>query len=244
MPDMTRTLEILAAMQSVWAALVVTVVFAGLARRVRGVTFGGAVAGAVVCFLLYWGAGFGAFVALVSVFVLTWVSTRFGYRRKETLGTAERRDGRTALQVLANLAVAASCAALSALTGKAVFLLAISAALSEAAADTVSSELGQARSTSARLITTWEAVPAGTDGGVSWVGTLAGIGAASVVSVMGVATGLISLRRLGVSIMAAVAGMIGDSLLGALLERRRLLNNDGVNLLGTVIAAAAASLLA
>jgi uncharacterized membrane protein len=55
---------------------------------------------------------------------------------------------------------------------------------------------------------------------------------------------LISLRWLGVSIMAAVAGMIGDSLLGALLERRRLLNNDGVNLLGTVIAAAAASLLA
>ena len=243
MPDMTRTLEILATMPSLGTAFVVTVVFAGLARWVRGVTFGGAAAGAGVCFLLYWGAGFGAFVALVSVFSLTWISTRFGYRRKEKLGTAEKLDGRTALQVLANLAVAASCAGLSALTGKVVFLLAVSAALSEAAADTVSSELGQARSTKARLITTWEEVPAGTDGGVSGAGTSAGIAAAAVVSLACVVTGLIHLNWLGISIIAAVAGMIADSLLGALLERRKLLNNDAVNFLGTLIAAATASLM-
>jgi uncharacterized protein (TIGR00297 family) len=180
---------------------------------------------------------------LVSVFALTWISTRFGYRRKEKLGTAEQPDGRTALQVLANLAVAASCAALSALTGKVAFLLAISAALSEAAADTVSSELGQARSVRARLITTWEEVPAGTDGGVSWIGTLAGIAAAAAVSLVCVLTGLISIKWLGVSIAGAVAGMITDSYLGALLERRNLLNNDAVNFLGTLAAACAAALL-
>ena len=47
------------------------------------------------------------------------------------------------------------------------FLLAMAAALSEAAADTVSSELGQALGRTPRLITTWRPVPAGTDGGVS-----------------------------------------------------------------------------
>jgi len=225
-------------------AFLVTLVFASLARWVRGVSFGGAIAGAVVCFLLYVGAGVGAFVALVLVFALTWTCTRFGYRRKEKLGTAEKLDGRTAWQVLANLAVAAGCAGLSAVTARrAVFLLALSAALSEAAADTVSSELGQARSTSARLITTWQEVPAGTDGGISSVGTAAGIASAAVVSLVCVITGLIPLRWLGTSIIAAVAGMIADSFLGALLERRKLLNNDAVNFLGTLIAAATASLL-
>jgi uncharacterized protein (TIGR00297 family) len=244
---LTRTLEALVelgTLTSLSTAVLVTVVFATMARLVRGVSLGGAIAGAVVCFLLYAGAGFGAFAALVSVFALTWISTRFGYRRKEKLGTAEKLDGRTALQVLANLVVAASCAGLSALSErKAVFLLAVSAALSEAAADTVSSELGQARNAKARLITTWNEVAAGTDGGVSWVGTSAGIAAAAVVSLVCVITGLIPLRWLGTSIFAAVAGMIADSFLGALLERRKLLNNDAVNFLGTLIAAATASLL-
>jgi len=245
-PDLTRgvrTLAELSPAHPLWTALIVTVSFTALARWVRGVSFSGAIAGAALCFLLYVGAGPGAFVALVAVFALTWISTRFGYRRKEKLGTAEKLDGRTALQVLANLVVAASCAGFSALTGKAVFLLAVSAALSEAAADTVSSELGQARSTKARLITTWEEVAAGTDGGVSWAGTVAGIAAAIVVSWVCVLTRLVPLRWLGISIAAAVAGMITDSFLGAVLERRRLLNNDAVNFLGTLIAAATASLL-
>jgi uncharacterized protein (TIGR00297 family) len=245
--DLARTAETLAAIGSVrplWSALIVTLVFTTLARWVRGVNSSGAVAGAAVCFVLYAGAGPGAFAALVSVFALTWISTRLGYQRKRRLGTAERLDGRTGLQVLANLTVAAICAGLSSLASKnPIFLLAASAALSEAAADTVSSEVGQARSAKARLITTWEEVVPGTDGGVSWAGTLAGIAAATVVSVVCVSTGLVPIRWLGISIAAAVTGMIADSYLGALLERRKLLNNDAVNFVGTLIAAGTASLL-
>jgi len=58
-----------------------------------------------------------------------------------------------------------------------------------------------------------------------------------------VTTGLIPLNWLGVSIIGAVAGMIGDSFLGALLEQRKVLNNDGVNFLGTLIAACVAALM-
>ena len=246
MSDLSRTVERLAElcrMRSLWTAVIVTAVFTTLARWLRGVSFSGALAGAAVCFVLYLGAGLGAFVALVSVFALTWISTRFGYRQKETLGRAEKFDGRNALQVLANLVVAASCAGLSALTaGKAVFLLAASAALSEAAADTVSSEVGQARGGKTRLVTTWQEVSAGTDGGISGIGTLAGMAAATLVSLVCVLTGLVPLRWLGISIAAAVSGMIADSYLGALLERRQLLNNDAVNFLGTLIAAGAAFL--
>jgi uncharacterized protein (TIGR00297 family) len=226
-------------------ALAVTLAFAGLARLVRGVTFSGAVAGAVICFVLYAGAGPGAFAALVSVFVLAWFTTRLGYQQKQKLGTAERREGRTASQVLANLSVAAACAAIYATFNRnGIFLLAMAAALSEAAADTVSSELGQVRSQEARLITTWKQVPAGTDGGVSPAGTLAGIVAAALVSLVCFASGLLPTRWLGISVTAATAGMLADSYLGASLERRRWLNNNAVNFLSTLIAAGVAFLLA
>ena len=231
--------------RQLWIAGAVTVAFSVLARWIRGVSPSGALAGGVVCFLLYAGAGLGAFAALVSVFALAWITTRVGYQRKQKLGTAEKQDGRTVSQVLANLGVAASCATLYAAShGKAILLLATAAALSEAAADTVSSELGQASSENARLITTWEQVPAGTDGGVSLVGTIAGVAAAALVSLVCVLTGLLPWKWLGTSVAAAVLGMVADSYLGAWLERRHLLNNDSVNFLSTLIAAGAASLFA
>jgi uncharacterized protein (TIGR00297 family) len=227
-----------------WAAVLVTLAFAVLARWLRGVSFSGSIAGAVVCFVLYTAAGPGAFAALVSVFVLTWIATRFGYRRKQKLGTAESREGRTATQVLANLATAAVFAGAAALSGKAVLLLATAAALSEAAADTVSSELGQAHSETTRLITTWEIVPAGTDGGVSATGTIAGVVAAVMVSGVCRLAGLVPLKWVGLSMIAGVTGMIVDSYLGAVFERRNLLNNDGVNFLSTLVAAGVALALA
>ena len=152
--------------------VLLTVAFTLLARVVRGVTNSGAVAGAFSCFVLYVGGGPGAFAALITVFALAWITTRLGYARKQKLGTAERREGRKASQVLANLGVATACAAASIIShDRTIFLLAMAAALSEAAADTVSSEVGQAFGEKARLITTWRSVPAGTDGGVSLIGT-------------------------------------------------------------------------
>ena len=77
-------------------AAVVTVSFALLARILRGVNWPGAMAGGVACLALFAGAGPGAFAALVALFAATWISTRLGYRRKQELGLAERREGRNA----------------------------------------------------------------------------------------------------------------------------------------------------
>ncbi len=223
-----------------WMAVVITLGFTAVARWVRGVSRSGAIAGAAVCFILSLYAGPGGVLALVSVFALAWTTTRFGYQRKRTLGTAEKTDGRTASQVLANLSIAAIFAGLFGVTGFPFFLLGMSAALAEAAADTVSSELGQARNEKARLITTWEEVSAGTDGGITGVGTLGGILAAVLVGSVCVMSGLLPAHELSLCVVAAVFGMMADSYMGALLERRRLLNNDMVNFLGTLLAAAVA----
>jgi uncharacterized protein (TIGR00297 family) len=221
----------------VLVAALVTLAFAGAARLLRGVTTTGAIAGAAVCFVLYACCGAGAFAVLGSVFVLTWGATRLGYQRKQRLGLAERRSGRKASQVTANLAISGTCAAVYFYTHRCGFLVGMVAALAEAAADTVSSEIGQASGHVARLITTWEKVPAGTDGGISWEGTAAGIGAAGIICLICQGVGLLPWRSAIAAAGAGVIGMLADSCLGALLERRQKLNNDLVNLCSTAIAA-------
>jgi uncharacterized protein (TIGR00297 family) len=229
----------------IWPALVVTIAFTAVARCIRGVSRSGALAGALVCLLLYLYAGPGAIAALLSVFILAWVTTRFGSSRKLQLRIAEKPDGRSASQVLANLGVTVGCVGLYALLGNnAIFLLAAAASLSEAAADTVSSEVGQASNDQARLITTWEQVPAGIDGAVSLQGTLAAIAAATLVSLVCVLGGLLPWKWLGISAVAAVLGMFADSYLGASLQRRGVLNNDSVNFLSTLLSAVLAFVIA
>ena len=224
-------------------AAVVTIAFTVLARKLRGVTPSGALAGATVAFLLYISAGPGAFFALVAVFVLALAATRFGYSRKLALGTAERKSGRRASQVIANLGVATVAALLFAVTRAPLALLAMTAGFAEAAADTVSSECGQAVSTQARLITTWRPVRAGTDGGVTLAGTVAGAAAGLLVCVACSLLGQIPYFATAVAWIAAIAGMFVDSALGGTLERRGWLNNDQVNFLSTAAAAVIALVL-
>jgi uncharacterized protein (TIGR00297 family) len=214
--------------------------FSVVAYRLRGVTRSGAIAGGCICFFLYRAIGLRALGLLFIVFALTWLTTRFGYRKKQRLGTAEARAGRSAPQVLANLGVATACACVYTVGHRPEFLLAMAAAFAEAAADTVSSEFGQAIRNNAYLITSGKQVPAGTNGGISLFGTLAGISAAAIVSSFCATSGLLSGRWAILSTLAGIAGMLADSFLGALLEQRLLLNNNAVNFLGTLCAAIAA----
>jgi uncharacterized protein (TIGR00297 family) len=121
--------------------------------------------------------------------------------------------------------------------------LAAVAALAEAAADTVSSEIGEALGGKPFLFPTLRRVDPGTDGGVTFVGTFAGIIAAALV-VSSAAFAHIGRGRELWMIIAAVVGMFTDSVIGGVFERRGWINNDGVNLIGTSSAAAAAWLLA
>jgi uncharacterized protein (TIGR00297 family) len=225
-------------------AAAVTVVFAAAARLLNGVTTSGALAGAVVSFAIYASAGPGAFAALVSVFMIAVVTTRIGYSRKQKLGAAESRQGRSASQIIANIGVAALACIFFALWRTPIYLIAAAGAMAEAAADTASSEIGEAVSERARLITTFKLVPAGTDGGITLSGTLAGSVASLAVAGCCVAVRLIPVSALCRVSLAGFVGMLLDSFLGAVLENRKVLNNDTVNLLGTFSAAVIALLLA
>ncbi len=159
--------------------------FAALVWALRSATLPAAGIGLLICMILaqpptIWtrlssfSANHRAIPALITLFVLTFAATRYGRARKERRGVAEPRSGRRASQIVANLGVAALCATVGWYSG-------CIAALAEAAADTVSSEIGQAVGGPAWLITTFRRVPAGKDGGVSGAGSVAGVVAAGLV---------------------------------------------------------------
>ena len=193
----------------------ISAVFAAAGRLVRGVTTSGGIAGAVVCFVLLWAAGVGGFAALLTVFVLTWASTKFGYAKKQRLGTAEARSGRNASQVVANLGIASACALVFLALRQPRWLVAMGAALAEAAADTVSSEIGQALGGEPRVVTHWTRVPVGTNGGVTVAGSAAGILAAAAVALVGYATSMFGFREamttLGLSLLMLGAALTRET---------------------------------
>lgn len=227
------------------SVLLVTVAFALFARILGGVTYAGAAAGFLVTSLLFLSGGPAMFIAVLLVFVLTLTATKFGRARKQSLTIAERSGGRDGGQVLANVGISATFAALSAITPYRLPLLAGAlAALAEAACDTVSSETGKALALEARLVTSGKIVPAGTNGAVSLPGTMLGAIAAALVALEAVFLGLLDPRRATIVAVAGVLGMLVDSLLGATLERRGWLTNNTVNLVSTFAAALLATIAA
>jgi uncharacterized protein (TIGR00297 family) len=242
--------------------------FALLVRALRAATPGGAACGGMICFLItLWTGSFTKSVLrtgltpLILLFVLTFVSTRAGRTKKTRTGLAESRRGRSAAQVIANLSVAALSVspqsenlvqrwmAYCCVSGvydawafEVVKVMCV-AALVEATADTVSSEIGQAFGGDPVLIAGLRRVEPGTDGAVTFLGSCAGVAAGTLVAIAGGWAMHLSLRAVLTALGAGICGLFFDSLLGETVERRGWIGNDLVNFVSTLYAAALAAVI-
>jgi uncharacterized protein (TIGR00297 family) len=235
---------------------VLSALFALVARRLRAATSAGAAAGGMICLLMTFWTGIwtksvvrSGLTPLVLLFFVTFFATRAGRQRKMRAGLAEARRGRSAAQVIANLSIAGICVAArtawivggetSLLSGWAILAMktACLAALVEATADTVSSEIGQAFGGDPVLIVGLRRVAAGTDGAVTVLGSCAGVAAGALVAVAGGWAMRLNAGAILTSLVGGICGLFFDSLLGATVERRGWIGNDLVNFTSTLFAA-------
>jgi uncharacterized protein (TIGR00297 family) len=230
-------------------AVAVNLVFALFALAMKWVDRSGAAMGFLLGVAIYLGYGYKSFLILLAFILLGSVATRIGYAKKAARGIAEQRGGaRSWREALANCLAPAFFAILS-ITAfpQAAFLLAMVAALAEAAGDTISSELGQVLTDRVYLITTFRRVPTGVEGGVSLAGTVSGFITSALIVGLGLGFGLCGPHPwagAGIAFAAAIAGNLLDSLLGATVEHAGLVTNGIVNLSGTSFAGALALALA
>ncbi|MFB6083465.1 MAG: TIGR00297 family protein [Halorientalis sp.] len=222
-------------------ALAVTGGFGYVSYWLDAASVAGMVTGVLLGLLTIVLGGYGWFAMLITFFGVGALSTKFRYEEKQERGIAQENEGvRGSGNVLAN-----SLMALVAVVGFAaspthvpvppdVFLYAFAGAVAAAMSDTLSSEIGGLYD-HPRLITTFERVAPGTDGGVTWQGELAGVVGAALIAAIAVAFESVPLAGALAIVAAGVLGMTADSLLGATVEGRYL-GNQAVNFLATGVA--------
>ena len=227
------------------AGAAVNTALAAAAYLTRTVNLSGAVAGWAVGTTIWGFLGWRGFLLLLAFFVLGSAATKLGYRRKAERRLAQEEGGRRgARHALANAGVAVACAIFALTTSyDLLFALAFAAAFATAASDTAGSEIGQLWGRRAYLATTFRRVAPGTEGAVSVEGTAAGIAASVAIGALGAALGLFPWIGVAVVAVAAFAGTTLESLLGAAVDRRGLLDNEAMNFLNTLVGALVAAAL-
>lgn len=166
---------------------------------------------------------------LIFLFLILGVGfTRYKHDYKKEIGVYE--GTRTIKNVVSNGIVAFVMAAFGNYAG---FI----GSIATATADTMASEVGVV--TTPRLISNFKKVPPGTDGGISVVGTIAGILGAGLIGLAAYMLGVYPdlTRTIVIAVVAGTFGCFVDSILGAVLEIKGYLNNEHVNLLATLAGA-------
>ncbi len=201
----------------------------------------GMLTGVIVGLLTIVLGGYGWFAILIAFFGLGGLASKFRYDEKADRGVAEPNKGaRGGRNVLGNAAVALIAVVAFAASDRlgleaAIFLYAFAGSVATAMSDTFSSEIGVLFD-EPRLITTFQPVKTGTDGGVTLEGSIAGLGGASAVAVLAIPALNVPITGAAVIMVAGFIGMFVDSVLGAALEGRWV-GNQGVNFFATLAGA-------
>ena len=225
--------------------LLILILIVGASIWTKKLTIPAALTGGVLGWVIYWGSGVTGLCMLGTFFVLGTAATAWKKGEKRGLpGKDAHQTTRRTGQVLANGGVAALAAGLILLfpAYQHIGVVAVAGSLSSAMADTLSSELGSVYGKRFFNILTFRPDQKGLDGVISLEGLAIGIaGSAVIAGVYAIGYGWSPAEAC--IVIAGTAGNLADSVLGAALERKGRIGNDGVNFLNTLIGAGVAAAL-
>lgn len=253
--------------------ILLTPLIIALAYKKKALTVSGIIAATVLDLAITISLGNLGFLILLIFFVggiiVDKIKKRYKITRQNNTTNIEKRgDCRDHVQVLANGSVAAICSILYLTTGKELFVIAFVASLAEAFADTAASGIGVLYGKAFDPFRMRPCTP-GVSGGMSLLGTIASAVGAILISLIGLAFNAYGFTSAVIIAASATLGAMFDSFLGSLVQIKyrckicgqivereehcggktekhsgiRFVNNDTVNLLGTIFAALLSALL-
>jgi len=190
------------------------------ARRKRTLSTSGAVASTLIGTVAV-AAGWSWGILLLSFFTAASALSNLGARQKAERAGAivEKSHERDAAQVLANGGVFAVAALGHIFIASPVWYAMAAGAVAASASDTWATEIGILAAKEPISIVTRKRVPTGTSGGITLVGSLAGVGGAFFIAVVAtLANWPVALTAVA---LGGVAGALADSVLGGTLQARR-----------------------
>lgn len=251
--------------------------FSGLtslyAFKKRSVTVSGLMSMLVISSYFIGNNGIGALSILFAMFATATLLTKFKHEYKAQLTdkVLKKHGPRDAIQALCNLGIALLCFILYTYTHNAVFQLALVCSVAASNADSWASEIGILSKQHPVLLTNFKTCKPGISGGITLLGTLAGISGSIFIALISVALKpmlsleLSTIHLFSIVSIAGISGLFVDSILGATLqivykdaqeqETENVLwgttksrgipgfNNDWVNFTSTCIVAASVVLI-
>jgi uncharacterized protein (TIGR00297 family) len=218
--------------------------------KLNAADLSGALAGVLSGLLMILFGGIGWFVLLLVFFVLGTLFTKYRYKYKLSIGAAQINEGHRGYRnvfgncliplifVVAYGAIGSFQLPYFGEVDKSIFVIGYLGSMATATADTLASEIGSTYRGQPRLITTLKKVKSGTDGAVSMLGEAAALFGSVAIGAVAIPLGVIGPDIYVSFALAVLGGFLGtniDSVLGATLQQRKVLTNEGVNLFATLI---------
>ena len=216
-----------------WGYVIILFILGFITYKRKALDVFGSLTMIVMGVVIIFSAGANWLLLLIIFLVLSLFATRYSKSYKRSLGEYEGR--RSSKNVISNGIVAFMMAAFGGYYLP--FVGGFIGAIATATADTLASEIGILQEP--RLITTFQKVAPGTDGAISVLGTAVGMLGAFIIGISAYVLGVISnpWSAIFVSVIAGTIGCFMDSLLGATLERAKMITNEHVNLSATITGA-------
>jgi len=215
-------------------SLIVVVILAYIIKKKGYLDDVGIVVSTLMAFVILMGTDIKWLLIILSFLMLGSLVSRMGRSKKESMKLYEWR--RSLKNVLANglVAILVVIMYILGILDYNTALFGYVGAISAATSDTFSSELGILSEETPRLITTFEKVERGTDGGITLWGIVVGVIGGFLIGLL--ATLLFNNNYLLiVGTLSGILGNLSDSLSGALFERKGILNNEHVNFICTMV---------